>query len=100
MDSLTTHPSTAAQAKTFVAPGSLSYPAGAIELTPLRSENSPIPCARAHPSVVGEEHVTSGHQRYCLLSSPFTPIRPGSRRPNKHVFHPPEEERRGTRSLQ
>ncbi|KAF2871858.1 transcription factor TFIID-domain-containing protein [Massariosphaeria phaeospora] len=40
MDSLTTHPSTAAQAKTFVAPGSLSYPAGATELTPPSSEKN------------------------------------------------------------
>jgi transcription initiation factor TFIID TATA-box-binding protein len=34
MDSLTTHPSTAAQAKAFTAPGSLSYPSAALELTP------------------------------------------------------------------
>jgi transcription initiation factor TFIID TATA-box-binding protein len=34
MDSLTTHPSTAVQAKAFVAPTSLSYPGGAGELTP------------------------------------------------------------------
>jgi transcription initiation factor TFIID TATA-box-binding protein len=39
MDSLTTHPSTAAQAKTFVAPGSLSYPNGP-ELTPPSSEKN------------------------------------------------------------
>lgn len=39
MDSLTTHPSTALQAKTFVAPGSLSYPNGA-ELTPPSSEKN------------------------------------------------------------
>jgi transcription initiation factor TFIID TATA-box-binding protein len=34
MDSIQTHPSTALQAKTFVAPGSLSFPGGAGELTP------------------------------------------------------------------
>ncbi|KAF2007027.1 transcription initiation factor-like protein [Amniculicola lignicola CBS 123094] len=39
MDSLTTHPANAAQAKTFVAPGSLSYPNGA-ELTPPSSEKN------------------------------------------------------------
>jgi len=39
MDSLTTHPSTAAQAKTFVGPGSLSYP-NAPELTPPSSEKN------------------------------------------------------------
>jgi transcription initiation factor TFIID TATA-box-binding protein len=39
MDSIQTHPSTALQAKTFVAPGSLSFPGGAGELTPPSSEN-------------------------------------------------------------
>lgn len=34
MDSIQTHPSTAAQAKAFTAPGSLSFPGGAGELTP------------------------------------------------------------------
>ena len=34
MESLTTHPATAAQAKAFTAPTSLSYPGGAGELTP------------------------------------------------------------------
>lgn len=34
MDSLTTHPSTALQAKAFTAPTSLSYPGGAGDITP------------------------------------------------------------------
>jgi transcription initiation factor TFIID TATA-box-binding protein len=34
MDQIQTHPSNAAQAKTFIAPGSLSFPSGAAELTP------------------------------------------------------------------
>jgi transcription initiation factor TFIID TATA-box-binding protein len=34
MESIQTHPSNAAQAKTFIAPGSLSFPGGAGELTP------------------------------------------------------------------
>jgi transcription initiation factor TFIID TATA-box-binding protein len=34
MDQIQTHPSNAAQAKTFIAPGSLSFPGGAGELTP------------------------------------------------------------------
>ena len=38
MDSLTTHPATAAQAKVFTAPGSLSFPGGAGDLTPPSSE--------------------------------------------------------------
>lgn len=39
MDSIQTHPSNAAQAKTFIAPGSLSFPNGAGELTPPSSES-------------------------------------------------------------
>lgn len=38
MDSVQTHPVSAAQAKSFIAPGSLSYPSGAGDLTP-PSEN-------------------------------------------------------------
>jgi transcription initiation factor TFIID TATA-box-binding protein len=34
MESLTTHPSTALQAKAFTSPASLSYPGGAGDLTP------------------------------------------------------------------
>lgn len=34
MDSLQTHPQNAAQAKAFTAPGSLSFPTAASELTP------------------------------------------------------------------
>lgn len=38
MDTLTTHPSTAQQAKAFTSPASLSFPGGAGELTPPSSE--------------------------------------------------------------
>ena len=38
MDSLTTHPSTAQQAKQFASTQSLSYPGGIAELTPPSSE--------------------------------------------------------------
>ncbi len=38
MDQIQTHPANAAQAKTFIAPGSLSFPGGAGELTPPSSE--------------------------------------------------------------
>lgn len=38
MDAIQTHPSTATQAKAFTAPGSLSFPSGAGELTPPSSE--------------------------------------------------------------
>jgi transcription initiation factor TFIID TATA-box-binding protein len=38
MNPITTHPATAAQAKAFTAPGSLSFPGGAGDLTPPSSE--------------------------------------------------------------
>ena len=38
MDSLTTHPSTAQQAKAFTSPASLSFPGGTGDLTPPSSE--------------------------------------------------------------
>jgi transcription initiation factor TFIID TATA-box-binding protein len=38
MDSLTTHPSTAQQAKAFTSPASLSFPGGAGDLTPPSSD--------------------------------------------------------------
>jgi transcription initiation factor TFIID TATA-box-binding protein len=38
MESIQTHPQNATQAKTFIAPGSLSFPGGAGELTPPSSE--------------------------------------------------------------
>jgi transcription initiation factor TFIID TATA-box-binding protein len=38
MEAVITHPSTAAQAKNFTAPGSLSFPGGAGDLTPPSSE--------------------------------------------------------------
>ena len=42
MDSLTTHPSNAHQAKAFTSPASLSFPGGAGDLTPPSSEKEGI----------------------------------------------------------
>lgn len=39
MEKIQTHPSNAAQAKNFIAPGSLSFPGGAGDLTPPSLEN-------------------------------------------------------------
>jgi transcription initiation factor TFIID TATA-box-binding protein len=38
MEAIQTHPQNATQAKTFIAPGSLSFPGGAGDLTPPSSE--------------------------------------------------------------
>lgn len=53
MDQITTHPSNAAQAKTFIAPGSLSFPGGAHELTP--------PIDGQSSKVNGQPQVAQGH---------------------------------------
>lgn len=42
MDSLTTHPSNAEQARAFTSPASLSFPGGAGDLTPPSSEKEAI----------------------------------------------------------
>lgn len=42
MNPIQTHPENAAQAKTFIAPGSLSFPGGAGDLTPPSSEADKI----------------------------------------------------------
>ncbi len=54
MDSLTTHPSTALQAKAFTAPTSLSYPGGAGDLTPpSEKDGSSQPNGMANGSMNG-----------------------------------------------
>jgi hypothetical protein len=61
MDSLTSHPSTAAQAKTFVAPGSLSYPNAGGELTPPSSEKNDNTNGVATPAATPDaQNSTSG----------------------------------------
>jgi transcription initiation factor TFIID TATA-box-binding protein len=42
MDSLTTHPATALQAKAFTSPQSLSFPGGAGDLTPPSSDTKDV----------------------------------------------------------
>jgi transcription initiation factor TFIID TATA-box-binding protein len=53
MDQIQTHPSNAAQAKTFIAPGSLSFPGGAHELTP--------PTDGQVAKMNGQQQVAQGH---------------------------------------
>lgn len=50
MESLTTHPSTAQQAKAFTSPASLSFPGGAGDLTPPSSEKDPGMMNGSQPS--------------------------------------------------
>lgn len=53
MDSLTTHPSTAQQAKAFTSPASLSFPGGAGDLTP-PSEKEALLAQAANGQVNGQ----------------------------------------------
>lgn len=54
MDQIQTHPSTAVQAKSFIAPGSLSFPGGAGELTPPSSEVDKQRVANGQQGVQGQ----------------------------------------------
>lgn len=55
MDSLTTHPSTALQAKAFTSPASLSFPGGAGDLTPpLDKDGHLLPNGGANGHVNGQ----------------------------------------------
>lgn len=49
MEGIQTHPSNAAQAKAFTAPGSLSFPGGHGELTPPNDANGQRPAANGAP---------------------------------------------------
>lgn len=51
MDTLTSHPTTAAQAKAFTAPSSLSYPGGHPDITPPLSEKDGSQQATLQPGV-------------------------------------------------
>ena len=62
MDSLATHPANAQQAKVFIAPGSLSFPGGAGELTPPSSEKD----GQSTNGGLG----TNGHQQGPTSSQP------------------------------
>jgi transcription initiation factor TFIID TATA-box-binding protein len=54
MESLTTHPSTAQQAKAFTSPASLSFPGGAGDLTPpSEKEGNVAPAQGANGTVNG-----------------------------------------------
>lgn len=57
MESLTTHPANAQQAKAFTAPTSLSYPGGAGDLTPPSSEKD------------GQQQNNGVHGFVCLVDS-------------------------------
>ena len=75
MESLTTHPSTALQAKAFTAPTSLSYPGGAGDLTPLSDKDgSSQPNGAAHSNgAVNGQHTSGLHGGAGNAVAPSTP---------------------------
>jgi len=61
MDSIQTHPSSAVDAKNFIAPGSLSFPGGAADITP----------PSTNEAVAGKQQVTPAAP--VAASPPATP---------------------------
>lgn len=59
MDQIQTHPNNAAQAKNFIAPGSLSFPGGAGELTP-PSDGQVQKAMNGQQQQVAQGHVGNG----------------------------------------
>jgi hypothetical protein len=92
--SLTTHPSTAAQAKTFVAPGSLSYPNSADLATPPGSSDQKVQDPAngvATPAATPDaQNATSGigklHMRRLFFASVVNPGNYSSD-PSEHRCH-------------
>ncbi|GIJ87636.1 TATA-box-binding protein [Aspergillus pseudoviridinutans] len=87
MDSLTTHPSTAQQARAFTSPASLSFPGGAGDLTPPSSEkegNMAIGAQGANGTVNG--HQQGGNAVNGNGVTPATPAAtPGANAPGSGI---------------
>ncbi|KAI5307674.1 TATA-box-binding protein [Ascosphaera atra] len=77
MDSLTTHPATAQQAKAFTSPASLSFPGGAPELAP-QSQDFKTPGNGVTSTVPGTNAPTSG------ISAPAVGAMAGSQQASSH----------------
>ncbi|MCJ1431403.1 TATA-box-binding protein [Xylographa pallens] len=63
MDSLTTHPSTALQAKAFTSPASLSYPGGAGDLTPPSEKDGSNQALGTSGQATGANGYANGQQK-------------------------------------
>ncbi|KFY20798.1 hypothetical protein V491_03414, partial [Pseudogymnoascus sp. VKM F-3775] len=61
MNSIQTHPENAMQAKTFIAPGSLSFPGGAGDLTPPSSEAEKMNGQQKQGANGGQAVQANGH---------------------------------------
>jgi transcription initiation factor TFIID TATA-box-binding protein len=87
MESLTTHPSTAQQARAFTSPASLSFPGGAGDLTPPSSEkegNMAIGAQGANGTVNG--HQQGGNAVNGNGVTPATPAAtPGANAPGSGI---------------
>lgn len=70
MNSIQTHPENAAQAKTFIAPGSLSFPGGAGDLTP--------PSSEAEKTTIGQRQGVNGGQTVQTNGHGVTPATPAA----------------------
>ena len=70
MDSIQTHPTSAVQAKDFIAPGSLSFPSGAGDLTPPSENGAPN----------GQQRMVNGNGQKAAATNGngVTPATPGA----------------------
>lgn len=68
MDSLTTHPATAQQAKAFTSPASLSFPGGAGDLTPPSEKDGQNQVGKMN----GQQHDNTQHAGNGV--TPATPV--------------------------
>lgn len=88
MDSLTTHPSNAQQARAFTSPSSLSFPGGAGDLTPPSSEKegAVVPGAQAaNGAVIGQPQI-GGNATNGNGVTPTTPAAtPGANNPGSGI---------------
>lgn len=73
MDSLTTHPSNAQQARAFTATSSLSFPGGAGDLTPPNSEKEALAQGVNAQQVNGQQAGNAPNGTGVTPASPATP---------------------------
>jgi len=77
MDTLTTHPSTAAEARAFTAPHSLSFPGGAGHITP-PSEKESQSQSQANGQVNGHQPAVNGSANGTGPASAAAPATPAA----------------------
>ena len=76
MDTLTTHPSTALQAKAFTSPASLSFPGGAGDLTPPSEKDGTSQASGSSGQTNGVNGLVNGQQQVQGANASGTGVTP------------------------